>query len=111
MLVAIFGWSPLVREVLMNLRSSHVPLVVYLVLIAGMLGCQREPPAERAQPPQPASTVDQAAQQAVDAFKTPMDEARGVEGTTRSRKQGSNGSLAKSCVWPFYFSNGLLTTR
>lgn len=73
--------EPCAREVLMTTRSSHVLLLVYLVLIAGMLGCQRETPAEKAQPPQPTSTVDRAAQQAVDAIKTPTDEARGVEGT------------------------------
>ncbi len=65
----------------MNKRQSHVLLLGYVVLIAGMLGCQRETPAEKTQPPQPASAVDQAAQQAVDAIKTPMDKARGVEGT------------------------------
>ena len=60
---------------------SHVLLVVCVALIAGMLGCQRETPADKAQPPQPASAVDQAAQQAVDAIKTPIDKARSVEGT------------------------------
>jgi hypothetical protein len=61
-------------------------LVSVLVLLfvkgsVGLHGCQRETPAEKAQPPQPASNVDRAAQQAVDAIKTPMDKARGVEGT------------------------------
>jgi hypothetical protein len=65
----------------MNNRQIHFVLLVYVLLIVGVQGCQRETPAEKAQPPQPASTVDQAAQQAVDAIKTPMDEARGVEGT------------------------------
>ena len=65
----------------MNNRRIHFVLLVYVLLIVGVQGCQRETPAEKAQPPQPASTVDQAAQKAVDAIKTPMDEARGVEGT------------------------------
>ncbi|HEV8328360.1 MAG TPA: hypothetical protein VGQ08_12835 [Nitrospiraceae bacterium] len=43
--------------------------------------CQQETPAEKAQSPQPDSAVDRAAQQAVDAIKTPMDKARGVEDT------------------------------
>ena len=46
----------------------------------GFAGCQREAPAEKSQAPQPASVVDQAAQEAVDAIKTPMDKARGVKG-------------------------------
>jgi hypothetical protein len=55
--------------------------VCVMLIIVGIQGCQRETPAEKAQPPQPASTVDRAAQQAVEAIKTPMDKARGVEGT------------------------------
>lgn len=51
------------------------------VVIFGLLACQRETPAEKAQSPQPDSAVDRAAQQAVDAIKTPMDKARGVEDT------------------------------
>lgn len=65
----------------MNKRRFHLLLPVYVVILAGILGCQRETPAEKSQPPQPASAVDQAAQQAVEAIKTPMDKARGVEGT------------------------------
>jgi len=65
----------------MNNRLIHVVLLVYVMLIVGVQGCQRETPVEKAQPSQPTSTVDQAAQRAVDAVKTPMDEARGVEGT------------------------------
>lgn len=65
----------------MNKRQIHLVLLVYVILIVGVKGCQRETPTEKAQPPQPDSTVDQAAQQAVDTIKTPMDEARGVEGT------------------------------
>jgi hypothetical protein len=56
-------------------------LCVLVLLIVGLQGCQRETPAEKAQPPQSASSVDRAAQQAVDAIKTPMDKARGAEGT------------------------------
>lgn len=56
-------------------------VLVSLIIVVMLSGCQRETPTEKAQPPQPASTVDRAAQQAVDAIKTPMDKARGVEGT------------------------------
>jgi uncharacterized lipoprotein YajG len=61
-----------------DLRSSFLLPLIIVVMLSG---CQRETPTEKAQPPQPASTVDRAAQQAVDAIKTPMDKARGVEGT------------------------------
>jgi hypothetical protein len=64
----------------MNKKRYQLFLVCSL-LIASAFGCQRETPTEKTQPPQPASAVDQAAQQAVDAVKTPMDKARGVEGT------------------------------
>jgi hypothetical protein len=65
----------------MSRKLSHVLITVYLMLIVGIQGCQRETPVEKAQSAQPASTVDRAAQQAVEAIKTPMDNARGVEGT------------------------------
>jgi len=68
----------------MQLIKTHAPLVLtggLLVMGVSLFGCQRETPAEKAQPPQPNSAVDQAAQQAVDGIKTPMDKARGVEGT------------------------------
>ena len=67
----------------MNTKRSCFLLLVYVVLIVGMLGCQRETPAEKTetQKKQPAGAVEQAAQQAVDSIKTPMDKARGVEGT------------------------------
>lgn len=57
--------------------SCALPLIMVLVAF----GCEREKPALQSQPPQPASAVDQAAQQAVDAMKMPMDKARSVEGT------------------------------
>jgi len=60
-------------------RHSLFPLILILALMA--VGCEREKPATQSQPPQPASAVDQAAQQAVDAIKMPMDKARGVEET------------------------------
>lgn len=68
-------------QVSINKQLSQVLVTVGLLVVLGLQGCQRDTPAEKAQPPQPTSTVDQAAQQAVDAIKSPMDEARGVEGT------------------------------
>ena len=67
----------------MNKGRSRFPLLVYVVLIVGIAGCQRETPAgkTKAQNNQPAGAVEQAAQQAIDSIKTPMDKARGVEGT------------------------------
>ena len=55
--------------------------VVWVALLMGLPACQRETPADKAPPPQPASTVDRAAQESVEAIKTPMDKARGVENT------------------------------
>jgi hypothetical protein len=62
---------------------SQFLLLVYMVLIVGAVGCQRETPAEKTgtQNTQPGGVVEQAAQQAIDSIKTPMDKARGVEGT------------------------------
>ena len=52
-----------------------------LLPVFALAGCQREAPTDNGRTSQPSSPVDQAAQQAVDAIKTPMDKARGVEGT------------------------------
>ncbi len=67
----------------MNKGRSHFLLLVFVVLIVGIVGCQRETPSEKAgtQNNQPTGAVEQAAQQAIDSIKTPMDKARGVEGT------------------------------
>lgn len=65
------------------MKSEHRRSVTLLVFLVGwsLLSCQRETPAGKSTAPQPVSAVDRAAQQAVDAIKTPMDKARGVEGT------------------------------
>ena len=70
----------------MNKERSHFLFLVCVVLIVGIVGivgCQRETPTEKtgAQNNQPVGVVDQAAQQAIDSIKTPLDKARGVEGT------------------------------
>ena len=67
----------------MNKGCFHLLLLVYVVLIVGVVGCQRETPAEKTgvQSNQPAGAVEQAAQQTIDSIKIPMDKARGVEGT------------------------------
>ena len=52
-----------------------------LLVVTGLYACQQEASTEKSSLSQPASVVDQAAQQAVDAIKTPMDKARSVEGT------------------------------
>jgi hypothetical protein len=52
-----------------------------LVLTLVVSGCQRENPVEKSQASQPASAVDQAVRQSVEVIQTPMDKARGVEGT------------------------------
>ena len=71
------------QEGSMNKGRSHLLLLVYMALIVGTVGCQQETPAGKsgAQNNQPAGAVEQAAQQAIDSIKTPMDKARGVEGT------------------------------
>jgi len=67
----------------MHKGRSQLLLLVYAVLTVGAAGCQREAPAEKmgTQNTQPAGVVEQAAQQAIDSIKTPMDKARVVEGT------------------------------
>ncbi len=67
----------------MRRQLSHVFITICLMSTVGILGCQQETPAGKtgAQNNQPASAVDQAAQQAIDSIRTPMDKARGVEGT------------------------------
>ena len=67
----------------MDKGRSHLLLLVFVVLIVGIIGCQQETPAEKtgAQNTQPVGAVEQAAQQAIDSIKTPIDKARGVEGT------------------------------
>ena len=66
-----------------NKGRFHLLLLVYMALIVGTVGCQREAPAEKAgdQNNQPAGAVEQAVQQAIDGIKTPMDKVRAVEGT------------------------------
>ena len=56
-------------------------LLLSLVSVLGVTGCQRETPVEKSQTPQSSSVVDQAVRQSVDAIQTPMDKARGVERT------------------------------
>jgi hypothetical protein len=59
--------------------------VLALLVVAGLSACQQETPAEKArtQNSPPTGVVEQTAQQAVDASKTPMDKARSVEGTLK----------------------------
>lgn len=57
-------------------------LLAIFVLALGGAGCQRENPVEKVQATQPPpSVVDQAVRQSIDVIQTPMDKARGVEGT------------------------------
>ena len=65
----------------MTIVSRSMGLLGILAVILGVSGCQRENPAEQSQTPQPPSVVGQAVRQSVDAIQTPMDKARGVEGT------------------------------
>ena len=65
----------------MTIGYRQVGLLSALVLALGASGCQRETPVEKAQAPQPPSVVEQTVRQSVDAIQTPMDKARGVEGT------------------------------
>ena len=67
----------------MNKRHGFAFLVVYVVLLTGMVGCQQETPAGKteAQNNKPTGAVEQAAQQAIESINTPLDKARGVEST------------------------------
>lgn len=60
--------------------SQFLTAETYVMLTVGVQDCQRGAPVEKVQLSQPTSVVDHVAQQAVDAIKTPMDKARGVEG-------------------------------
>lgn len=66
----------------MTVGYRRAVFLAMCVLALGVFGCQRENPVERSQASQPSSSVvDQAVRQSVDAIQTPMDKARGVEGT------------------------------
>jgi hypothetical protein len=65
----------------MMITHRRVILLSLLVLVLAGAGCQRETPVEKSQALQPPSAIDQAVRQSVDAIQTPMDKARGVEGT------------------------------
>jgi hypothetical protein len=68
-------------EVFMMIRHRWAVLLVALVPTLGVSGCQRETPVEKSQVSQPSSVVEHTVRQSVDAIQTPMDKARGVEGT------------------------------
>ena len=63
-------------------RTTSIGLLALLV-VTGLCACQRETSAEKVgtQSSSPTGVVEQTAQQAVDAIKTPMDKAPSVEGT------------------------------
>lgn len=66
----------------MMIGNQQVLSLSILVLMIGLSGCPRENPVEKSQVPQPSpSVVDEAVRQSVEAIQTPMDKARGVEGT------------------------------
>lgn len=76
-----------------NLR---IVLLFPLILLIGLSACQRETPAEKTQSLQSATAVDRAAQEAVDAMKTPMDKARGVEGTLEKAAEQTADKVQES---------------
>ena len=63
------------------MKQGIAMTAIGVALAASIGACNREEPTRQSSPasPQPNTVVDQAAQQAVDAIKTPMDKARGVE--------------------------------
>jgi hypothetical protein len=65
----------------MTIGYQRVLPLLILVLMIGLNACQRETPVEKSQASQAPSVVDQAVRQSVDVIQTPMDKARGVEGT------------------------------
>jgi uncharacterized lipoprotein YajG len=66
----------------MMIRYRWVLPLFMLVSTLVVSGCQRESAVEKSQAPQPSpSVVDQAVRQSIDNIQTPMDKARGVEGT------------------------------
>jgi hypothetical protein len=71
------------KEIRMKTFSCSVSFVVGLLAMVGLLGCSQETPAEKAKAAAASgSAATQAAgQAAVDAIKTPMDQARQTEST------------------------------
>jgi hypothetical protein len=65
----------------MTMGNRPTVLLLMLVFTLGVYGCQRENPVETSRAPQPASAIDHAVRQSVEAIQSPMDKARGVEGT------------------------------
>ena len=83
---------------IMNKGRSQLLLLVYVVLIVGIVGCQQETPAEKTetQNNQPTGVVEQAAQQAIDSIRAPMDKARGVEGTLEKAAEQAAGKVKEA---------------
>lgn len=63
------------------MKSSICLWTSIVVVIIAVEGCQRDKPADQSKASPPVGTVEQAVQQTVEGIKSPMDKARGVEGT------------------------------
>ena len=60
-------------------------LALMAVALVGLIGCKQESPAGKA--------TEAAGQAAVDAIKTPIDKARGVEGTLEKAAEQTAGKV------------------
>ena len=72
----------------MKKQHSYLSLLFCALVIAGLFGCKQESPAGKA--------TEAAGQAAVDAIKTPMDEARQAEGKLEKSAEQTAAELKKS---------------
>ena len=78
-------------------RSSWLVVVGSLV-VAGLLGCNQEPSVEKtkAAAASGSAATQAAGQAAVDAIKTPMDQARQVESTLEKSAEDTAAKIKES---------------
>ena len=87
-----------VEEIAMKKPRGGVLLIVGLLAMVGLLGCGQETPAEKAKAAAASgNAVTQAAgQAAVDAIKTPMDQARQTESTLEQSAEQRAAEVKKA---------------
>ncbi len=69
-------------------RHKWGVLVLMAVALAGLVGCNQESPAGKA--------TEAAGQAAVDAIKTPIDKARGVDGMLEKAAEQTAGKVKEA---------------
>ena len=82
----------------MKTFSRSVSFVVGLLAMVGLLGCSQETPAEKAKAAAASgnAATQAAGQAAVDAIKTPMDQARQTESTLEQSAEQTAAKIKES---------------